>query len=80
MDEYIQIATFNNEIEAELAQATLGAAGIESFLKYEDTGGMMPILQQSEGIKLLVERKYELEAKGLLNNQATEDSSPETSA
>ena len=37
-DDVVPVAFFSNEIEAELAQATLAAAGIESYLKYEDTG------------------------------------------
>ena len=76
MENYITIATFSTEIEAELAQATLAAAGIESFLKFEDTGGMMPVLQQSEGVKLLVDENDVEEAKTILSTQATEESEP----
>ena len=72
MEHFIAVATFLSELEAELAQATLAAAGIESFLKFEDTGGMMPVLQRSEGVKLLVEEKNELEARSVLNEQSTE--------
>ncbi|MBI1805717.1 MAG: DUF2007 domain-containing protein [Ignavibacteria bacterium] len=70
MEKFISIATYTNEVEAELAQATLAAAGIESYLKYEDTGGMMPVLQQSEGIKLLVDEEDVIEAKAVLTDQA----------
>ena len=72
MDQFVAVATYLNEIEAELGQATLAAAGITSYLKFEDTGGMMPVLQQSEGVKLLVEEKDEIEARALLNDQTTE--------
>lgn len=72
MEQYIPVATYSNEVEAELAQATLAAAGIDSYLKYEDIGGMMPILQQSEGIKLLVEEDNIEEANTLLSTQPTE--------
>ena len=73
MEKFISVATYSNEVEAELAQATLAAAGIESYLKYEDTGGMMPILQQSEGIDLLVVEENAIEAKAVLTDQATEE-------
>ena len=73
MEGYISVATFANEVEADLAQATLAAAGIESFLKFEDTGGMMPVLQQSEGIQLLVEPDHAEEAKILLSSPSVEE-------
>ena len=72
MDRYVAAATFVNEVEAELAQATLAAAGIESFLKFEDIGGMLPSLQESEGIQVLVDEKPLVEAQAVLNDQATE--------
>jgi hypothetical protein len=72
MEGYIPVATYLNEVDAELAHATLAAAGIESFLKYEDTGHMMPSLQQSEGVQVLVNPKDFEEAKILLSSQAFE--------
>ena len=73
MEKYVSVATYFNEVEAELAQATLAAAGIESFLKFEDTGGMMPVLQQSEGVRLLVDEKDLEEARTLLTSSASEE-------
>jgi hypothetical protein len=72
MERYITVATYSTEIDAELAQATLANAGIESFLQFEDTGGMMPVLQQSEGVKLLIDAKDELEARAVLDAEAPE--------
>ena len=74
MERFVSLAVFTNELEAELAQATLSAAGIESFLKFEDTGGMMPVLQQSEGVQLLVDEKNLEEARLILSTQPSEDS------
>jgi hypothetical protein len=71
MEEYVVVETFINEVEAELAQATLAAAGIESFLKYEDIGGMLPPLQESGGVRVLVRPSNLEEAKALLSQQAT---------
>jgi len=72
MERFIAVATYNTEIDAELAQATLANAGIESFLQFEDTGGMMPVLQQSEGVRLLIDEKDELEARAILSDEAAE--------
>ena len=66
MEGYVVVETFLNEIDAELAQATLSAASIESFLKYEDIGHMMPVLQQAEGVKLFVLPENLKEAKAIL--------------
>ncbi len=74
-NDIIPVAVFSNEIEAELAQATLAAAGIESFLKFDDTGGMMPVLQQAEGVALLVRKERYAEAQTVLTTPASD--SPE---
>jgi hypothetical protein len=73
MEEHlVSVAAFMNEMEAEVAQATLAAAGIHSLLKCDDAGGMMPNFQQSEGVKLLVEEHDVEEAKVLLSTPADE--------
>jgi hypothetical protein len=65
------VATFVNEMDADLAQATLSAAGIESFIRFDDMGGMMPSLQESGGVKLLVSPEQLDEARALLSETAT---------
>jgi hypothetical protein len=70
--DFVPVAFFPNEIEAELAEATLAAAGIESFLKDEGTGGMLPSLQQTEGVALLVHRDNLAEAQTVLITPATD--------
>jgi len=72
--DFVPVAFFSNEIEAELAEATLAAAGIESFLKDEGTGGMLPSLQQTEGVALLVRRDQLAEAQTVLITPATDTS------
>jgi hypothetical protein len=74
-EDIIPVAVYSNEIEAELAQATLAAAGIESHLKFEDMGGMLPSLLQSDGVALLVRRDRYAEAQTVLTTPASE--SPE---
>jgi len=70
MEGFVAVATYSNEIEAELAQTSLSAAGIQSYLKYEDTGGMLPSLQESGGIEVLVEPKNVDEARVILSERA----------
>ncbi len=70
MENFIPVATYNNEMEAELAQATLNAANISSFIKMEDVGGMISALQFTKGVRLLVEDKNFDEALTLLEQQA----------
>ena len=72
-ERFVAVATYLSELDAELGQAVLAAAGIESFLKFEDTGGMMPVLQQSEGVKLLVEQKDEIEAIAILRSETSKE-------
>jgi hypothetical protein len=76
MEGYVPVATFNDKVEADLARATLAAAGIESYLVFEDTGGMMPVLQQSEGVALYVHPEQLEEAKTILSDQAKDTNSP----
>ena len=76
MEGFVSIATFSNEIEAELAQATLAAAGIESFLKFSDVGGMIPTLSINEGVKLIVSEMDKEEASIVLSTPSAEPLSP----
>ncbi len=78
MEGYVAVATYSTEMEAEIAQGTLEAAGIESFLKYEDTGGMMPVLQQSEGVKLLVDPSHLEEARAILQSEPSDSTNIES--
>jgi len=70
MENYVLAATFSDEVEARLAQATLAAAGIESFLKLDDAGGMLPVFQEGSGVGVLVSEENLQEAKTLLSSDA----------
>lgn len=76
MEGFVSIGVYTSEIEAELAQATLAAAGIESFLKVDDSGGMLPVFQQSSGVKILVSTENADEAKLVLNSDSTDSILP----
>ncbi|MFI5251014.1 MAG: putative signal transducing protein [Bacteroidota bacterium] len=70
MENMVKIATLPNDVEAHLAQATLSAARIESFLKIDDVGGMFPFLETTEGIELLVAPEDVEEATNLLTKES----------
>lgn len=52
-DDLLVIATFINNIDAELARGALEAAGIESLIRADDCGGTRPHMWMG-GIELLV--------------------------
>jgi len=76
MQKFATVATFTDEIEAHLAQATLAAAGIESFIQMDDGGGMLQVLEYSKGVKLLVDENNEEEARAVLTTPASENLTP----
>ncbi len=45
---------FENQLDAEIAKGHLEAEGIEASIVKDDAGGMLPSLQQTEGVLLLV--------------------------
>ena len=55
-EEVVVLKTFNNEIEAGMAQQVLQEAGITAFLFKDDAGGMEPQLQRTNGVRLVVNR------------------------
>ena len=55
-DEVVVLKTFNNEIEAGLAQQVLQEAGMTAFVFKDDAGGMEPQLQRTNGVRLVVNR------------------------
>ena len=68
MEHFVVVATYLNEMDAQIAQATLAAAGIESVLQIHDAGGMMPMLDQTAGVKVLVDDAVKEEANTLLTD------------
>ena len=70
MEGYVPVATYSTEVDAQLAKATLAAAGIESVVHCEDIGHMFPPIQQVEGVVLLVDPSDLDEARTLLTTPA----------
>jgi hypothetical protein len=55
-EEVVVLKTFNNEIDAEMAQQVLHEAGVTAFVFKDDAGGMEPQLQRTNGVSLVVNR------------------------
>jgi hypothetical protein len=64
--DFVVFRTYLNPIQADLAKTVLDAAGIESFIRNDDCGGM-PI----GGIKLLVHEEDLSKADEVLGNDET---------
>jgi Putative prokaryotic signal transducing protein len=65
-DEVVVLKTFNNEIEAGMAQQVLQEAGMMAFVFKDDAGDMEPQLQRSNGVRLIVTRADAQRAHKLL--------------
>lgn len=65
-DDVVVLKTFNSEIEAGMAQQVLQEAGMTAFVFKDDAGGMEPQLQQTNGVRLVVNRVDALRAGNLL--------------
>lgn len=65
--ELVVVRTFNDRIEAELAQSALEAAGIESMVRGDDAGGVQPGLWTSEGVDVLVREEDAANAREILD-------------
>jgi hypothetical protein len=65
-DEVVVLKTFNNEIEAGMAQQVLQEAGMTAFVFKDDAGGMEPQLQRTNGVRLVVSRVDAHRAQKLL--------------
>lgn len=65
-DEVVVLKTFNNEIEAGMAQQVLHEAGMTAFVFKDDAGGMEPQLQPTNGVRLVISRFDARRAQKLL--------------
>jgi glucose-6-phosphate isomerase len=64
--EQVVVASFGNEIEAEIAKGRLESEGIPANITLDDAGGMLPSLQGNTGVKVYVAREHETMARELL--------------
>ena len=70
-DKRVVVAEFENELEAEIAIGHLEAAGIRGSLIKDDAGGMLPSLQQTGGVRVLVDESESELAQAVLQEKMT---------
>ena len=68
----VVVRVFPATIEADLAASWLEAASIESIVQADDAGGVMPFMQVTRGVKLLVREADEERAKEVLDSSERE--------
>jgi hypothetical protein len=66
----IRVRTYLTGVDAELARATLEAAGIDCLIRADDCAGLRPHLQMG-GVELLVRAEDAQEANELLGDATT---------
>jgi putative signal transducing protein len=65
--ELVVVRTFNDRIEAELAQSALQAAEIDSMVRSDDAGGLRPHMALQNGVELLVRSEDARAARQILD-------------
>ena len=69
-DDVITLRVFSTHIEADLARSALEAAGIESMVAADDSGGMRPHMALTAGVRLLVHASDAERAEQVLDTPA----------
>lgn len=62
----VVVRLFDHEMDAEIAKGYLSDAGIESMITKDDGGGMLPSLQQGDGVQLIVPLSQLAQAKRII--------------
>jgi len=65
-EKQVIIGEYENEIDAEIAKGHLESSGITASIIKDDGGGMLPSLQNTEGVRLVVDANQSEKAKKIL--------------
>jgi hypothetical protein len=68
-EQRVIVGEYENEIDAEIARGHLKASGIPAFILKDDGGGMLPSLQNAEGVQLVVAESQKEKAESILQAQ-----------
>jgi hypothetical protein len=69
-EKQVVVGEYETEIDAEIAKGHLKASGITSIIIKDDGGGMLPSLQNTEGVQLLVAETHEEKARKILESHS----------
>jgi hypothetical protein len=62
----VVVGEYENEIDAEIAKGHLESSGISASILKDDGGGMLPSLQNSEGVQVVVSESQGEKARKIL--------------
>jgi hypothetical protein len=65
-EKQVVVGEYENEIDAEIAKGHLKSSGITASIIKDDGGGMLPSLQNTEGVQLVVDETHSEKARKLL--------------
>jgi Putative prokaryotic signal transducing protein len=64
------VGEYDNEIDAEIAKGHLESSGIKALIIKDDGGGMLPSMQNTEGVQLVVTESQSEKAKKILQAES----------
>ncbi len=64
----IILQTFHSRIEAEMVKSFLNTENIPTYIRADNEGGMVPSLELTNGVDLLIQPEHLERAKALLNS------------
>ena len=67
----IVVGEYENEIDAEIVKGHLEASGIPASIIKDDGGGMLPSLQNTEGVQLVVAETQSENAKKIIQEHSS---------
>jgi hypothetical protein len=68
-EKQVVVGEYENEIEAEIAKGHLKASGISAFII--KGGGMLPSLQNTEGVQLVVAETHSEHARKIIQEHSS---------
>jgi len=65
----VVVGEYENELDAEIARGHLESSGVPAFIIKDDGGGMLPSLQNAEGVQLIVAENQQEKAMKILQTK-----------
>jgi Putative prokaryotic signal transducing protein len=65
----VVVGEYENELDAQIARGHLEASGVSASIIKDDGGGMLPALQNSEGVQLIVAENQKEKAMKILQTK-----------
>jgi hypothetical protein len=69
-EKQVVVGEYENELDAEIAKGHLEASGIPASITKDDGGGMLPSLQNTEGVQLVVAETQREKAQKILQSHS----------